>query len=71
MYFDRKPGAGKNLDIVVNGLATYFYAIAPSNNVLFEAVYDYFDSEVETDYQDISGNADSDNLFFVTGDEYN
>lgn len=68
---DQDPEGTKNLDIMTNGLATYFSAITPSNEALMSAVLTFAESGVKTSYQDIITRADSGNLLSILGDEDN
>lgn len=75
-YFNLKktsqdPKGTKNLDIITNGLATYFNALTPSNQVVINALYNYAMTGKKTSYQEIISSADSNNLLAINGDEDN
>lgn len=75
-YFERKrtavdPKGSKNLDILTNGLSTYFNTIANSNFALLNAFDRYAQKGERTTYQQLAQQIDSDNLFGVNGDEDN
>lgn len=75
-YFDLKksevdPNGTKNLDIITNGLSTYFSAIAPSNQAVFNAIEKWALTNEKTSYQKIIEEADSFNLIGINGDEDN
>lgn len=67
----RDPNGTKNLDIVTNGLATYFNALTPSNKVVIDALYNFALTGKKTSYQEIITSADSNNLLAINGDEDN
>lgn len=67
----RNPMATKNLDLLVNGLATYFDEAQESNLALVKAVDLWSKSKKWTSYQTLAKRIDSDNLFSVIGDEDN
>ncbi|GIL17358.1 MAG: hypothetical protein BroJett040_11090 [Oligoflexia bacterium] len=69
-YFSRKGGT-KNLDILTNGLATYFSAIVPSTYQVIKAIDQWATSGRKVSYQEIIEEADSNNLLGVNGDEDN
>ena len=77
VYFAMKksatdPNGTKNLDIITNGLETYFSAIAsPSTEALLSALIDYTENSQRVSYQSIIDNADSGNLIAINGDEDN
>lgn len=75
-YFNLKktntdPKGTKNLDIITNGLSTFFSAIAPSSFTLMQAIELYSTQGKKTTYQDIMNKANSDNLIGISGDEDN
>lgn len=79
-YFARKrtendPRGTKNLDIMTNGLATYFYVMPEATGATIQAVEQalnyYIGSGVLVSYQDIAASIDSNNLFGINGDEDN
>ncbi len=75
-YFERKkteldPKGSKNLDILTNGLSTYFNTIANSNFALLNAFDKFAQKGESTTYQKLAQEIDSDNLFGVNGDEDN
>lgn len=75
-YFERKktevdPRGSKNLDILTNGLSTYFNTIANSNFALLSAFDKFAQTGERTTYQKLAQEIDSDNLFGVNGDEDN
>lgn len=65
------PKGSKNLDILTNGLSTYFNTIANSNFALLNAFDKYAQKGERTTYQQLAQQIDSDNLFGVNGDEDN
>jgi hypothetical protein len=76
MYFSRKrtqkdEDGTKNLDIMTNGLATYFSTIQDANGALIKAIDTWASSGKWTSYQELAKQIDSDNLFGVNGDEDN
>lgn len=75
-YFARKitdqdQRGSKNLDILTNGLATYFHTIANSNFAMFQALDEYASTGAKKTYQELALAIDSGNLFGVNGDEDN
>lgn len=68
---DQDPAGTKNLDIMTNGLATYFSAITPSNQAVMNAILNYAETGLKTSYQKIITEADSGNLLSILGDEDN
>lgn len=76
-YLQRKEKRGrnlsstKNLDLLVNGLATYFDESQTGNLALVRAVDLWSKSKKWTSYQTLAKRIDSDNLFSVIGDEDN
>lgn len=76
MYFARKkttmdPKGTKNLDILTNGLATYFSVMHDTNMALIVAVEKWLKGEAVISYQTLAKSIDSGNLFGVNGDEDN
>lgn len=75
-YFDLKmtsedPEGTKNLDIITNGLSTYFYALTPSTLVLINSVEDYAKGYLKRSYQSMINRGDSMNFMAVNGDKDN
>ena len=75
-FFSRKrsdadPLGTKNLDILANGLATYFSTIGESNMELVKAVDAWAAGRPGKSYQELAAAIDTDNLFGVNGDEDN
>ncbi|NUM89364.1 MAG: hypothetical protein HUU37_09185 [Bdellovibrionales bacterium] len=76
MYFGRKKTAAdrkgtRNLDIMTNGLATYFAVMHDTNLAVVRAVEAWASGQATVSYQAIAKAIDSDNLFGVNGDEDN
>lgn len=76
MYFGRKSTAGdregtKNLDIMTNGLATYFSVMHDTNFALISAIEAYASGKALVSYQTLARQIDSGNLFGINGDEDN
>ena len=76
MFFGRKqtsvdPRGTKNLDIMTNGLATYFHVIGPTNLAVVQAVELWAAGTARASYQTIAKKIDSNNLFGINGDEDN
>jgi hypothetical protein len=76
MYFGRKATSTdrrgtKNLDILTNGLATYFSVIGESDMVLIKAIDQWAAGKPGQSYQELAAAIDSHNLFGVNGDEDN
>ncbi len=67
----RNQQATKNLDLMVNGLATYFDDEQIGNLALIRAVDRWAKSGVWTSYQTLAKRIDTENLFAVVGDEDN
>lgn len=65
------PTGTKNLDIITNGLATYFSAIYSSNKAVISAIENWAMTGTKTSYQSILKEADSNNMIGVNGDEDN
>ncbi|MFP5518931.1 MAG: hypothetical protein ACLGGX_03450 [Bdellovibrionia bacterium] len=75
-YFARKmtqtdERGSKNMEIMTNGLATYFHTISNSNMAVLFVLDSYAANGVRTSYQEIAKAIDSDNLFGINGDEDN
>ena len=76
MFFDRKitssdPHGTKNLDILTNGLSTYFNVMHDTNMALIQAVDEWASGKSRLSYQAIAKEIDSGNLFGINGDEDN
>lgn len=76
MYFGRKkspadPKGTKNLDILTNGLATYFSVMHDTNLAVVDAVEAWASGKAAVSYQTLARQIDSDNLFGVNGDQDN
>ena len=76
MFFGRKKSASdrkgtRNLDILTNGLATYFHVMHDTNMALLEAIDQWAEGGAPTSYQQLAKEIDSGNLFGVNGDEDN
>lgn len=76
MYFDRKKSEGDSLgisqlDILTNGLSTYFYVLHETNLSFIDAVEIWAATGKKTSYQELAQKIDSENLFGVNGDEDN
>jgi len=69
-YFAKKSGS-RNLDILTNGLATFFSAINPSTYALIQAIDIYASTGKRQSYQEIIKLGDSNNLLGINGDEDN
>jgi hypothetical protein len=67
----RNQSATKHLDLLVNGLATYFDEEQIGNLALIRAVDRWAKSGVWTSYQTLAKRIDTENLFAVIGDEDN
>ncbi len=75
-YFNRKRSTDdrlgtKNLDILTNGLATYFELENETDLALLRAIDSWAERGTWTSYQQLAKRIDSDNLFGVNGDEDN
>jgi hypothetical protein len=75
-YFSRKRSSqdragSRNLDILANGLATYFELENETDLALLRAIDAWANTGTWTSYQTLAGTIDSDNLFGVNGDEDN
>lgn len=76
MFFDQKrtstdPKGTKNLDILTNGLLTYFYAMHSTNMNLIKAILAWAEGKATVSYQALAKDIDSNNLFGINGDEDN
>jgi hypothetical protein len=76
LFFERKkttsdPHGTKNLDVMVNGLATYFSVMYDTNLGLINAVESWITEKEKTSYQQLVQKMDSGNLLGVIGDEDN
>lgn len=76
MFFDRKQTPSdeegtKNLDILTNGLATYFEVMHDTNLALLKAIEAWADRGTRQTYQSLAKKIDSDNLFGINGDQDN
>ena len=75
-FFNRKitdsdPKGTKNLDILTNGLSTYFYVLHDTNLAFIRAIDTWADGKARISYQKIAKEIDSGNLFGINGDEDN
>lgn len=75
-YFSRKatasdPRGSRALDVLANGIGTYFDKLTSSSMALIGAVDDWLASGGRRSYQSLASAIDSDNLFGVSGDEDN
>lgn len=68
---EQDPLGTKNLDILVNGLSTYFYSIAGANRELLKSFVNYAENGIPQSYQDLLKRMDSGNMISVNGDEDN
>jgi hypothetical protein len=76
MFFERKateqdPTGSRNLDVITNGLATYFSVIDTADFYLFDAVTNWADGRGALSYQRLADATDTNNLYGVNGDEDN
>ncbi|MEK7690600.1 MAG: hypothetical protein AAB425_06240, partial [Bdellovibrionota bacterium] len=76
MYFapkmtDADPKGTRNLDILTNGLATFFTAIPGSVSGVLQAVDYWAAGKATFTYQSLISDIDSDNLLGVNGDDDN
>lgn len=80
LYLQRKRAGGsslleykgtKNLDILANGLSTYFNNEQHQNIRLMDAILLFSKSSQKTSYQRLAQRMEFDNLFVVIGDEDN
>ena len=69
-FFDRKGGT-KNLDIITNGLATYFSVMPRTMLDVVGAIEGYFAGKGRLSYQSLAKSMDSENLLGINGDEDN
>lgn len=75
-YFMRKkspddPKGTYNLDILTNGLSTYFSVMTPTNLTILNAIEMWASNRQTISYQEIARSIDSDNLFGINGDQDN
>lgn len=75
-YFMRKkspddPKGIYNLDILTNGLSTYFSVMTPTNLAILTSIEMWASNRRTISYQELARSIDSDNLFGVNGDEDN
>lgn len=68
---EQDPLGTQNLDILVNGLSTYFYSIANANRELLKSFTNYAENGSTQSYQDLLKKMDSGNMISVNGDEDN
>ena len=76
MFFGRKisetdPKGTKNLDVLTNGLSTFFYVLHDTNLAFIRAIDAWANSKARISYQKIAEQIDSGNLFGINGDEDN
>ena len=76
MYFKRKqtaanPKGTKQLEVLTNGLATYFSVMHSTNLVMVQAISAWASEKATPSYQAIAKQLDSKNLFGVNGDNDN
>ncbi|MBI3019301.1 MAG: hypothetical protein HYY61_05360 [Deltaproteobacteria bacterium] len=76
MFFGRKaseadPNGTQNLDILTNGLSTFFYVLHDTNLAFIRAIDAWANGKARISYQKIAQEIDSGNLFGVNGDEDN
>lgn len=76
MFFGRKATASdkrgiKNLEILTNGLATYFSVMHDTNMEMVSAIEAWSAAKGSVSYQAVASKIDSGNLFGVNGDEDN
>jgi len=76
MYFEQKksaldPKGTLNLDILTNGLSTYFSVLDRSSLSLITAIEYWASGEAMISYQQLAKKIDSGNLFGINGDEDN
>ena len=75
-YFEKKKTSTdrkgtKNLDILTNGLETYFDVMKTMNLALISAFKKWAEGTKSTSYQELAKEIDTENLFGVNGDEDN
>jgi len=76
MFFEQKksvldPKGTLNLDILTNGLATYFSVLEDSSLALVTAIEYWVSGKAVISYQQLAQKIDSGNLFGINGDEDN
>lgn len=81
LYFQKKrngrrgknfdPKGTRNLDVMANGLSTYFDVLHNTDMTLIRAVMNWAERSIWTSYRRLATDIDSDNLFTVNGDEDN
>ena len=69
-YFARKGGT-KNLDIITNGLATYFHVMPDTNLTIIRAIESWASGKGRLSYQALAASLDTSNLLGINGDEDN
>jgi hypothetical protein len=72
-YFARKatpqdPNGTQNLEVLTNGLSTYFYTMGPADLYFVRAIMAWADGKGSISYQALADKIDSGNLFGVNGD---
>ncbi len=75
-FFSRKVSTtdatgSKNLDVITNGLATYFSVIDDTDYYLIDAITEWADGGRVMSYQELASISDTNNLYGVNGDEDN
>lgn len=75
-FFERKKSATdmagtKNLDVITNGLATYFSVIDDTDYYLIDAITEWAQGGRVFSYQELADISDTNNLYGVNGDEDN
>jgi hypothetical protein len=65
------PKGSKNLDILANGLETYFTVMGPTIAAVAQAVDMWASGQGAMSYQNLARAIDSQNLFGIVGDEDN
>jgi hypothetical protein len=76
MYFGRKitekdPHGTKNLDIITNGLSTYFSVIDDTSLMFLRLMDAWAADDITFSFQDFANSADTQNLLGINGDEDN
>ena len=61
----------KNLDVITNGLATYFSVIDDTDYYLIDAITEWAQGGRVFSYQELADISDTNNLYGVNGDEDN
>lgn len=74
IFFDRKKTSldlkgTKNLDVLTNGLETFFHVMDSTNLQLIQAIDYWAQDKATLSYQQLAQAIDSNNLFGVNGDE--